>query len=253
MKLISISDGLLPVSKRKSILVTERTCNNSAELRSSGTSLHIIRALGKAGHRVIFVTINSNRDQSVVPERKMFVTCYSKYVYRHYNVNLDYTASEYEQDQKCILDILSIVRKENVDWYIPMSSNYNVEKEKKFGGWYSDLSMGNSLLFDVTLAKLLKNMLPDVRSFVNCENPYATRLLSDKLYFLLECKRMNLNVPDFHLIENAVELRKLHREGLFSDPKQKYYIMSMHQAMDGLKEIGELLLYLSRNMHYDLI
>mgnify|MGYP003306585159 CR=1 FL=1 len=52
---------------------------------------------------------------------------------------------------------------------------------------------------------------------------------------------MNLNVPDFHLIENAVELRKLQREGLFSDPKQKYYIMSMHQTMDGLKEIGELL------------
>ena len=228
-------------------MVTERTCNNSADVRSSGISLHIIRALGKAGHRVIFVAINNTSDHSVVSERKMFVTCYSKYVYRHYNVNLDCTASEYEQDQKCILDILSIARKENVDWYIPMSSNYNVEKEKKVG-WYSDLSMGNSLLFDVTLAKLLKNMVPEVRPFVNCENPYATRLLSDKLYFLLECKRMNLNVPDFHLIENMVELRKLQREGLFSDPKQKYYITSMHQTKDELKEIGELLLYLSRNI-----
>ena len=220
-------------------MITERTCDNSSDVRSSGISLHIIRALGKSGHRVILVAINNSSDDSVAQERKTFVTSYSKYVYRHYNINLDRTASEYEQDQKCILDILSIARTENVDWYIPMTKNYNLQEDGKKVGWYSELSMGNSLLFDVTLAKLLRDMTPVVRPFVSCENPYATRLLSDKLYFLLECKRMKLNVPDFYLIENAVELRKLKREGLFSDPTRKYYIMSMHQIQDGLKSIGE--------------
>ena len=232
-------DGLLPISKRKTILITEHTDNSSTETRSSGASLHIIRTLGKAGHRVIFVTIKSNRDYST-HERKPFVACYSKYVYKYYNINVDSIPSEYEQDQKCILEILSIARKQHVDWYIPISTNYTIKNKGKFD-WYSELSMGNSLLADVTVAKLLKNMLPEVKSFINSENPYATRILSDRLYFLLECKRMNLSVPDFHLIENAAELRKLQREGLFSEPNQKYYIMAMHQTTEDVKQIGKFI------------
>ena len=68
------------------------------------------------------------------------------------------------------------------------------------------------------------------KSFINSNNPYATRILSDRLYFLLECKRMKLNVPDFHLVESTAELRKLQREGVFSDPNQKYCIMAMQNS-----------------------
>ena len=242
-------DGLLPVSKRKTVLITEHTNSDSSVPRSSGTSLHVIRALGKAGHRVIFVTINKFAGEPGVVKVKslvnMFVTCYSKYVYKHYNVEVDPMASEYEQDHKCILEILSIAKKENVDWYIPMTNEYNNEDGTLIGrefDWYSELSMGNSLLADVTVAKLLTNMLPKVKSFINSNNPYATRILSDRLYFLLECKRMRLSVPDFHLIESAAELRKLQREGVFSDPNQKYCIMSMQnsnqQNSNALKGIG---------------
>ena len=241
-------DGLLPVSKRKTVLITEHTNSDSSIPRSSGTSLHVIRALGKAGHRVIFVTINKFTGEPGVVKVKslvnMFVTCYSKYVYRHYNVDVDPMSSEYEQDHKCILEILSIAKKENVDWYIPMTNDYSNEEcliGREFD-WYSELSMGNSLLADVTVAKLLTNMLPKVKSFINSNNPYATRILSDRLYFLLECKRMRLSVPDFHLIESTAELRKLQREGVFSDPNQKYCIMSMQnsnqQNSNALKGIG---------------
>ena len=151
----------------------------------------------------------------------MFVTCYSKYVYKHYNVEVDPMASEYEQDHKCILEILSIAKKENVDWFIPMTGDYNGENDCLIGrefDWYAELSMGYSLLADVTLARLLTNMLPKVKSFVNPNSPYATRILADRLYFLCECKRMNLNVPDFYLVESEAELRKLQGDGIFSDP-----------------------------------
>lgn len=235
---IKFLDGLLPVSKRKTVLITEHTDSDSSVPRSSGTSLHVIRSLGKAGHRVIFVTINkfAGEEKGAVQIKgivNMFVTCYSKYVYRHYNVEVDPLASEYEQDHKCILEILSIAKKENVDWYIPMTGDYSTKNECLIGrefDWYSELSMGNSLLADVTVAKLLTNMLPKVKSFINSNNPYATRILSDRLYFLLECKRMRLNVPDFHLVESAAELRKLQVEGVFSDPNQKYCIMAMENS-----------------------
>jgi len=231
-------DGLLPVSKRKTVLITEHTECDSTVPKSSGASLHIIRALGKAGHRVIFVTINKfcGEEKGTVKVKSlinMFVTCYSKYVYKHYNVEVDPMASEYEQDHKCILEILSIAKKENVDWYIPMTADYGDKNNTLIGrefDWYAELSMGNSLLADVTVAKLLTNMLPKVKSFINSNNPYATRILSDRLYFLLECKRMKLNVPDFHLVESTAELRKLQREGVFSDPNQKYCIMAMQNS-----------------------
>lgn len=247
-----ITDGTLPLRKRRIVLVTEHINDTSTEMMSSGTSLHIIRTLGKAGHRVIFVTVNTNRN-STSSQRKMFVTGYSKYVYKHYNVGVgsvkgtrlddmatkDSIPSEYEQDQKCILQILEIARKENIDWFIPMSSSCIMKNSETFD-WYSELSMGNSLLVDATIAKLLNNMLPEVRSFTNCENPYATRILSDRLYFFLESKRMNLRVPDFHLVESTAELHKLERQGLFSNNKNNYYITSIHQKKEEINN-GKLL------------
>ena len=218
--------------------MTEHTNGDSSTPRSSGTSLHVIRSLGKAGHRIIFVTIEKfNREEEGTVKDKplitMFVTCYSKYVYKHYNVEVDLMESEYERDHKSILEILSIAKKENVDWFIPMTGDYNGENDCLIGrefDWYSELSMGYSLLADVTLARLLTNMLPKVKSFVNPNSPYATRILADRLYFLLECKRINLRVPDFYLVESEAEFRKLQRDGVFSDPNQKYCIMAMQNS-----------------------
>ena len=235
-----LSDGLLPVSKRKTALITEHTANNSTGARSSGTSLHIIRTLGKAGHRVIFVTITTPTSKTTTPERRSSVTSYSKYVYKHYNVKMAPNSSQYGIDQKCIMEILSIAEKESIDWFIPMTSNYNAGGDSIESDWYTELSMGSSLLSDVTVAKLLKNMLPEVKSFIKYDSPYTTRILSDKLYFLLECKRMDLRVPNFHLVESGTEFRKLQREGVFSNPEESYYILSMHQQTRDLKEIGNV-------------
>ena len=172
------------------------------------------------------------------------MTSYSKYVYKHYNVKMAPNSSQYGIDQKCIMEILSIAQKESIDWFIPMTSNYNTGGDSIESDWYSELSMGSSLLSDVTVAKLLKNMLPEVKSFIKYDSPYTTRILSDKLYFLLECKRMDLRVPNFHLVESGSELRKLQREGVFSNPEENYYILSMHQQTRDLKEIGNIYTFL---------
>ena len=40
--------------------------------------------------------------------------------------------------------------------------------------------------------------------------------MSNKLFFMTECKALRLPVPEFHVVENTHELKQLHRRGVFS-------------------------------------
>ena len=56
-----------------------------------------------------------------------------------------------------------------------------------------------------------------IKSLSNHRNPQVEYIMSNKLFFMTECKALRLPVPEFHVVENAHELKQLQRRGVFSN------------------------------------
>ena len=85
-----------------------------------------------------------------------------------------------------------------------------------------------SLMRDATIAKILSVARPKMKSLITFDNPHLSRILVDKLYFLSECKALSLEVPNFYLLQNSVELSSLYRKDqLISEDYRPYYIRSI--------------------------
>ena len=114
---------------------------------------------------------------------------------------------------------------ENIEWFIPISSN---EKE-----YYNGLLIANnSLMRDATIAKILfTSNQQKVKSLTPFESPHMSRILVDKLYFLSECKALDILVPNFYVLQNSLEMRKLYRQELFSSNRDRpYYLRRLQKS-----------------------
>ena len=130
-----------------------------------------------------------------------------------------------------------------MEWFIPISS----QKEE-----YNGLLMANnSLMRDATIAKILLSVSPQIRSLTVFESPHLSRILVDKLYFLSEYKALDLEAPDFYLLQNPYELKKLYRKDQFiAKSNRPYYLKYIQANVSSNNAKGKVSFYLT---HYQFL
>ena len=95
--------------------------------------------------------------------------------------------------------LVRICKAEGVDWVVPIG-----------GGDVND-GCPRISISDSAVGQVLSNM--NVKSLSNHQNPHIEHIMSNKLFFMTECKALKLPVPEFHLLENPHELRQLYLQG----------------------------------------
>ena len=190
---------MLSPDKRRVVLLTETTF----EFRT----LHLIRVLGRVGHHIILVSNDETGSSSAR---------YSKYVKKFYLIPRS-NAYQYNAvgEREYVRKLLTICKEDDVDWLIPLGE-LNPDR--------------SSSLTDSAIGQILSSFDPKIKPLSNHKNPQIEQILTNKLFFLTECKALQLQVPDFHLIENTHELKQLQLQGLFSAPVE-YYLKPLHHAL----------------------
>jgi len=193
--------GLLPISKRRVVLLTEA----KAEART----LHVARSLGKAGHRVVIASNDEDRCSTVK---------YSKYVWKFYQIPRETRSYHAAFGREYIRHLVEICKTEHVDWVVPIGDNQAIDDlSGRGGGSGGDAGHRRISISDSAVGQVLSNM--NIKSLSNHKNPHIEYIMSNKLFFMTECKALRLPVPEFHLLENPHELRQLHLQGLFNSSK----------------------------------
>lgn len=152
--------------------------------------LHIAKTLGKAGHRVILA---DTEDFWCSAAR------WSRFISKFYTVpNLN----SRDGNEEYINGMINIAEVEKIDWYIPVSHT-------------------KTAVLDTIIKQRLAVANPKIKCLV-FDDPKLTAILDDKLLFLEECHKLNLQVPYFHQVNNVKEVCEMAKKGLFS--KAHYFL-----------------------------
>lgn len=169
---------------------------------ASTKALHVCRALGKAGHRIILADCKKFKYDG---------TQYSKYVSKFYclpNIqkgeqgNIDYVSA-----------LLDVAKSEDIDWFIPIGSTVQTDS--------------NTLA-----AEMIAQFKPNVQCFT-LKNRALASVLDNKLSFAKECQNLGLSTPQFFRIDSADELLKLREKGLF---KRKHFFLKTLESLSPDRE-----------------
>lgn len=171
---------LLRPNLRRALLITDGVQTKS---------LHVIRILAKAGHRIILVESD---------QYKHSASSWSKYVYRTRYV----PHHDLKTIDKYIDGVVKVAIDEKVDWFVPISKTY-------------------SAIPNYMVEQKLAEVCPRIRCFGFGSLELAL-LLNDKRLFLGECQRLGLSVPDFKVISRLERLYELRDEKFFE--KRHYFL-----------------------------
>lgn len=152
--------------------------------------LHIAKTLAKAGHRVILA---DTEDFWCSAAQWSWFT--SKF-YTVANINSQGGKEKY------INGMINIAEVEKIDWYIPVSHT-------------------KTAVLDTIIKQRLAVVNPKIKCLV-FDDPKLTAVLDDKLLFLDECQKLNLQVPYFQKVSNVEDVREMAKKGLFS--KTHYFL-----------------------------
>lgn len=146
--------------------------------------LHIAKTLGKAGHRVILADLE---------DFWCSAARWSRFISKFYTVpNLN----SQDGKEEYINGMIHIAHVEKIDWYIPVSHT-------------------KTAVLDTIIKQRLAAANPKIKCLV-FDDPKLTAVLDDKLLFLEECRKLNLQVPYFQQVNNVEEVREMAKKGLFS-------------------------------------
>lgn len=182
------SAKLLNSNLRRTVLVTD-TPNTK--------TLHVLRVLGKVGHRIILVDSNQYKNSGA---------SWSKYVTRTIYVSHHNGPTQ----DKYIDEVVQVALKENVDWFIPISKT-------------------RSAIPNYVVEQKLAQLRPQIRCFGFGDIEIA-KLLDHKTDFLVRCKELGLSVPDHKVIFGIEDLRKLRQQNLF---EKRHYFLKPVESFSG--------------------
>ena len=152
--------------------------------------LHIAKTLGKAGHRVILADTEDFWCSAAQ---------WSWFISKFYTVpNINSEGGK----EKYINGMINIAEVEKIDWYIPVSHT-------------------KTAVLDTIIKQRLAVVNPKIKCLV-FDDPKLTAVLDDKLLFLDECQKLNLQVPYFQKVSNVEDVREMAKKGLFS--KAHYFL-----------------------------
>ena len=167
-------DPCLEASLRRTVLV-------SGVAHTKG--LHIAKTLAKSGHRVILADAEDFWCSAAQ---------WSHFISKFYTVpNLN----SRDSNEAYINGMIDIIKKEKVDWYIPVSHT-------------------KTALSDTIVKQRLVKLNPQVKCLV-FDDPKLTVILDDKLLFLEQCQKFNLRVPHFNQVDSVGEICEMAEQGLF--------------------------------------
>lgn len=177
---IAVETSPLSPNLRRTVLMTDGVQTKS---------LHVLRILAKAGHRIILVESD---------QYKYSASSWSKYVSRtryvpHHNLK---TMDKY------VDGVVKVALEEKVDWFVPTSKTY-------------------SAIPNYMVEQKLAKVCPRIKCFGFGSLELAL-LLNDKRLFLGECQRLGLSTPDFRIISQVEDLYKLRDENFF---KKRHYFL----------------------------
>lgn len=163
--------------------------------------LHVAKTLAKAGHHVVLADAE---------DFWCSAARWSCFISKFYTVpNLNPA----DNNEAYISGIIKVAEKENVDWYVPVS-HYE------------------AAISDAIVKQRLAKLNPEIKCLA-FNDPKLTSTLDDKLLFLKECRKLNLDVPYFKKVENATEVYKMVETGLFLN---SYYFLKplLEESVDRL-------------------
>jgi len=182
---------LITASDKKTILIT------GAPLTKA---LHIARAMGQAGHRIIIADQDWKNQQSS--------TKFSKYVDKFVHLSSDIP---YEDA------LMEIWENEKIDVFLPVSHiHLAIEDTKAKSKMQAKAKELNRPFFDLGL-----------------KNIHNVEELDDKDVFLQKCQKLGLKVPDFKSFfgqDLIIELEKMRSEGKFND--RHYFLKPLELQRD---------------------
>ena len=167
---------------RRTVLIAGAACTKV---------LHVCRALGKAGHRVILGDCKKYKYDGIQ---------YSKYVSKFYCLPNIKKGEQGKIDY--VLALLDVAKSEDIDWYIPIGSAVQTD--------------ANTLA-----AEMIGSFKPNVKCLTVTDRALVS-MLDNKMSFAKECQNLGLRVPQFFRIDNTDELVKLREKGLF---KTKHFFL----------------------------
>lgn len=168
-----------------------RTVLVSGVIHTKG--LHIAKTLAKAGHRVILA------DAEEFWCSAAHWSCFISKFYAVPNLNSQDGNEEY------INGMINIAKMEKIDWYIPVSHT-------------------KTAVSDTIIKQRLSMVNPQIKCLV-FDDPKLTAILDDKLLFLKECQKLNLQVPYFKQVHSSKDVCEMAKKGLFS--KAHYFLKPM--------------------------
>ncbi|XP_068753434.1 uncharacterized protein [Montipora capricornis] len=145
--------------------------------------LHVAKTLAKAGHHVVLADAE---------DFWCSAARWSCLISKFYTVpNLNSA----DNNEAYISGMVKIAEKENIDWYIPISHT-------------------KTSISDTIVKQRLAKLNPEIKCLV-FNDAQLTITLDDKLLFLEECKKLNLDVPYFQKVESSAEVYEMVKTGLF--------------------------------------